>query len=130
MKIPQIFIAVIKESNKPAAFSLIEVLVVISLIALLMAITMPALTSAREAANRRICASNLHSIGQGLNTYQHDNAERLPPHYDRWGPKTETYDIQYLEPWISYVAYSQDQINFSGGYRPLQLAYLYQSDCI
>jgi len=116
--------------KRRSAFSLIEVLVVIALIALLTAILMPALSSAREAANRRICASNLHSIGQALNAYQHDHAERLPPHFDRWGPKTETYDIQYLEPWISSVAYHKDQIDFSGGYRPLQLAYLYQTRCI
>ena len=107
-------------------FTLIELLVVIAVIALLLSIMMPALASAKEIAKKLVCSSNLHSIGIGLMTYQHDHADRLPPQYDRWGPVVETYDNRYMEPWVSYVAYHQDQADTAGHLQPLQLATLWQ----
>jgi prepilin-type processing-associated H-X9-DG protein len=98
--------------------------VVISVIALIMSILMPALTSAKASAKRLLCSTNLHSIGIALNTYQQEN-ERIPPHYDRWGPARQTYDDRYLEPWVSYVSFHQDQAERNGDLSPLQLAYLY-----
>lgn len=106
-------------------FSLIELLVVIAVIALLLAVTMPALAAAKEIAKKLVCSSNLHSVGIALMTYQHDHGSRLPPQYDRWGPVTETYENQYMEPWASYVAYHQDHTDTADNLLPLQLAYLW-----
>ena len=61
------------------AFTLMEMLVVIAIIALLMAILLPATKKSREAARRTVCMSNLRSIGQALYTYAHSNEGLLVP---------------------------------------------------
>lgn len=51
------------------AFTLIEVLVVVAIIALLVAILLPSLTQARALSQRSACAANVHQIGIALNMY-------------------------------------------------------------
>ena len=67
--------------RRPAAagFTLVELLVVIGIVALLVAVLLPALGLAREAANTIKCASNLRSIGQGIATYVVEYKGVLPP---------------------------------------------------
>ena len=55
--------------TRSRAFSLIEVLVVVSIIGLLVAILMPSLGQARASARRAVCQSNLRMIGQGVGFY-------------------------------------------------------------
>jgi prepilin-type N-terminal cleavage/methylation domain-containing protein len=59
-------------------FTLIELLVVISLIALLIAILLPALTAAREAGRALQCASNIRSVGLGMQVYVEDSKGWYP----------------------------------------------------
>jgi prepilin-type N-terminal cleavage/methylation domain-containing protein/prepilin-type processing-associated H-X9-DG protein len=67
-------------SQRCAAFTLIELLIVIAIITLLAAILFPVFARARENARRASCQSNEKQIALGLIQYSQDYDERLP-HY-------------------------------------------------
>lgn len=66
-------------SSKPLhGFTLVELLVVISIIALLLSVLMPALSRAKQQAKRTVCKSNLKQIGVAFFTYSIGNGDFLP----------------------------------------------------
>ncbi|MBU4272043.1 MAG: DUF1559 domain-containing protein [Planctomycetes bacterium] len=107
-----------------AGFSLIELLVVITIIGVLVALLLPAVQAAREAARRVSCFNNLRQIGLGLHGY-HEVCGCFPPggieHRSMINPKTgKPYGADgrqlawsaFLLPYIEQQSL-HDQIDFS-----------------
>lgn len=63
---------------KRAAFSLIELLVVVAVVAVLIAVLLPALGQARLAARATVCGSRLQQMGVATTAYLSDFSDRLP----------------------------------------------------
>lgn len=66
------------------AFTLIEVLVVVAIIAILAALTVPVSVTSKEAAKKVACASNLRQIGLATALYVTNSNELLPAALDPW----------------------------------------------
>ena len=69
-------------------FTLLELLVVVSVIALLISVLLPSLTRARDQAKRVHCASNLHQLGIALISYSYEYMDQLPTLYRSGSPFT------------------------------------------
>ncbi len=70
-----------------AGFTLVELLVVITIIGILMGLALPALNYAREAANRATCNSNLRGMAMGVIGFN-DSKDALPKYLQSFGSYT------------------------------------------
>jgi prepilin-type N-terminal cleavage/methylation domain-containing protein/prepilin-type processing-associated H-X9-DG protein len=74
-----------------AAFTLVELLVVIGIIAVLISILLPAMARAKEQARSVACQSNLRQIGMAMVMYTNENKQRYPFHADIGGMNKEDW---------------------------------------
>lgn len=89
---------------EPPAFTLVELLVVIAVIAILAGLLLPVLSKARASAMQTKCVANLHSWGQAFYLYAADYNGYLP-HTDDEGRNEPpfTYDAKYPQRECCYV---------------------------
>jgi len=94
-------------THKQPAFTLIELLVVIAIIGILIALLLPAVQTAREAARRSQCANHLKQIGLAIHNF-HNARSKLPP----------TRLPCYTGTWaVALLPYLEEQ-NFSDTWNP------------
>ncbi len=108
-----------RSANPRRAFTLVELLVVIAIIGILIALLLPAVQAAREAARRSQCSNNVKQLALALHNY-HDSYKTFPGSaYCPFNPGGNT--IQHCHNWVeSILPYVEqgsayDQIEFRIG---------------
>ena len=112
-----------------AAFTLVELLVVIAIIGMIVALLLPAVQSAREAARRTQCQNHLHQIVVGMLHFE-DVHKHLPAAYTTTGTIPGVLGVPgwgwgmwvlpFTEQANLYQAANPDSARFGGGVNPAQ----------
>jgi prepilin-type N-terminal cleavage/methylation domain-containing protein/prepilin-type processing-associated H-X9-DG protein len=101
--------------NRPSrsGFTLVELLVVIAIIGILVALLLPAIQAAREAARRTDCVNKLKQLGVALHNH-HDTYKALPPHCTNWRWNAH----HRLMPFMEHQAQYDMSMNWTGAHGP------------
>lgn len=108
-----------------AGFTLVELLVVISIIGMLMALLFPAINAARESGRQNTCRNNIRNLGQGIAL--HENAQNSLPRISNPRQLNATTTIYlplvhqlfpYMERMDLYRKYNDDGYDGAGAVKP------------
>ena len=116
-------------ARRRPGFTLVELLVVIAIIGVLVALLLPAVQAAREAARRSSCSNNLKQLAIACHNF-HDNKKRLPPagandaapdfgfapQGDRWGASWLVHILPFMEQQPLYDKIDLRGINGGAGW--------------
>jgi prepilin-type N-terminal cleavage/methylation domain-containing protein/prepilin-type processing-associated H-X9-DG protein len=101
-----------RSRDRRSGFTLVEMLVVISIISLLISILMPSLSRAREQAKATHCLAKLKDMGNAIATYEYAFNEALPP--ARWSPDPDELDEELpYEIGAAPLTYGWTEVLFS-----------------
>lgn len=122
------------ESKEKSGFTVIELIMVISVIGVIVSLTLPAIHNAREAARRMSCSSNLRQIGVALHAY-HDTFGVLPRvAYNQWWNPNDKFEGYSWEtrilPFVERAAVAESIRESDGVARPLTTYYLHNESII
>jgi prepilin-type N-terminal cleavage/methylation domain-containing protein/prepilin-type processing-associated H-X9-DG protein len=96
-------------SQKRVGFTLVELLVVIAIIGILVALLLPAVQAAREAARRMQCSNRLKQLGLANHSY-HDVNKCFPPYMHGTGGPDNNYDSNHrLSGRVALLPYYEGQ---------------------
>ena len=114
------------------AFTLVELLVVITIIGILISLLLPAVQAARESARRTQCSNNIKQLGLALNSY-HALYGRFPPS-SVWRGTSGAFDPSqvessnkgslYYENWVILILPQMDQLNLRQAFGTVTSPYI------
>jgi prepilin-type N-terminal cleavage/methylation domain-containing protein/prepilin-type processing-associated H-X9-DG protein len=112
------------KSIERKAFTLVELLVVIAIIGILIALLLPAVQAAREAARRSQCTNNLKQLALACHNY-HDTYKVLPPRQTGtgafWGGDTANTNTARLSGWVMLLPFFEQQALYDQINSPLTI---------
>ena len=91
------------QSQSRAAFTIVELLVVVAIIGVLIGLLLPAVQSARAAGRRMQCASNIRQVALGVITYADAHRGRFPSRTHTEDESRHLHWIEQLAPFVESV---------------------------
>lgn len=111
-------------SSGGGGFTLIELLVVVAIIAVLIAILLPALGQSREISRRTVCAAHLREAGLAIRQYAHDYEDYIPPLVDfNTGIPTSSFTNSIVRSGMGLLGPAVDDTWYDGNYTTVDVFY-------